>query len=84
MKTAGTENQANSGPEKATADTSPSPSGMAVDMMNSMAKSMTQAMSAITEPSKPVAKKKTTTASKTAKSRQSRARASTSRRAKGN
>ena len=84
MKTAGTENQANPGPEKATADTSPSPSGMAVDMMNSMAKSMTQAMSAITEPSKPVAKKKTTTASKTAKSRQSRARASTSRRAKGN
>ena len=80
MKTAGTESQTT---EK-TADATPSPSGMAVDMMNSMAKSMTQAMSAMTEPAKTGSKKRTTTASKTVKPRQSKARAATSRRAKGN
>lgn len=90
MKTAGSEpaKKAKSTEKKST-ETDPvtSASGMAVDMMNSMAQSMTQAMSAMSEGAKNSPQTQTNTtkpaAKKTAKSRQSKARASTVRRARG-
>lgn len=59
--------------------------GMAMEMMNNMAQSMSEAMASIPGLGDAVASapSKKTTASKTAKPRQSRARASSARRAKG-
>jgi hypothetical protein len=59
--------------------------GMAMDMMNNMAQSMSEAMASIPGLGDAIAStpSKKTTASKTAKPRQSRARASSARRAKG-
>lgn len=90
IKTASTETSKKSkAAEKKAAESDPvaSASGMAVDMMNSMAQSMTQAMSAMSEgvASTPAtAGTSTKPAKKTARSRPSKARASTARRAKGN
>jgi hypothetical protein len=87
IKTAGTESTKKTAPEKKSTEADPvaSASGMAVDMMNSMAQSMTQAMSAMSEGAKSTSTEaEAKPARKNAKSRPSKARASTARRATGN